>query len=105
MSELTNIEEQVKLIDAAFAKSAKLPEGLQLNKLFRVPAADGYAVYEITGIGRSTVKIKWREDLCPDGYVDMVLDEGGTFSMKPILRIVAREDSLRKYLTRKDKKQ
>lgn len=84
-----------------WAKSKALPEGLQVGKLFRLPHADGYAFYEVVKINKTTVRVKWRPDLCPDKWMDNILGEGGSFPIRTIEPIILREEGIAKLFATK----
>ena len=85
-----------KWFDKQMAFSNSLPKGIQVGKIFTIGVADGpvspltitFAYYEIVKINKTTIRIKNRKGLCPDGYMDRVLGHGGSFPKHIIERLV-----------------
>lgn len=96
-------KEEEKHFEVEIAKSNALPEGVVVGKLVNTPVADGYAWYEVVKVGKKTVKLKWRPDLCPDKWRDAVLGEGGSFPLQSIARIVNFREGMRKLFSQKKK--
>ena len=73
-------------------KSDALPDGFQVGKIIETPVADNYAYYEITKVNKNTVRLKWREDLSLDGYMDGILFTGGKIDKNRIEHLVKSAD-------------
>jgi len=90
-----------KWFDEQMAVSNSLPDGLQVGKIFTMSVADGYAYYEVVKINKTTVRIKWRKELCPDHYSDMILGHGGSFQKRIIEPIINMQDGWKKIMVGK----
>jgi hypothetical protein len=86
------VDEQYKI---AKARSDSLPAGAHVGKLFRVPAADGYAYYVVTKANKKTVHIEWR-GFSLDRWVDYRFGAGGKEDKELIERLIKREEGLAK---------
>jgi len=54
--------------------------GATLGRVMRIPHADGYAMYWIYGVGKTSVKAQWLP--IGDGWVSPVVSERGTVSKR-----------------------
>jgi hypothetical protein len=87
MENQRNMEEFEKHLDKVMEESKNLGRGLKVGKVFSIPVADNFAFYEVKRIGKNTVNIVNRADLSLDGYRDLILLDGGTFSKSIIERL------------------
>lgn len=101
---MAELKEQEKKIEAAWAESNKLPKGVVPGKLFRLPHADGYAVYQVVKVGKRTATVKWRKDLTIDEWQDNILGPGGSFSLNVIARSILWEESMAEIFGQNSKK-
>jgi hypothetical protein len=103
-SVMDEINAQIAMIQKAFEESAARGKGLLVGKLFRTQVADGYAVYQVVKINKSSVKVKWRKDLALDGWQDQTLGAGGTFPKRCVEQPILREEALAEIFSRKREK-
>jgi len=91
-----DLQEQIKKLEKEVEESKKLPAGVVPGKLFWVPVADGHAYYRVIKVNKKTATIRWCPELDADRWQDVVLGEGGVFSIGIIDRIIKRIEGLRK---------
>jgi hypothetical protein len=102
IKDLDDFNKQEKAhFDTEIKKSKALPDGLQVGKLFRFQVADGYAYYQVEKIGKKSVKVKWRFDLCPDRYTDRILGSGGSFPKNMIEKVIMQEEAIYRIFAKK----
>jgi len=94
-------KEHDKYFEKEINKSNSLPDGLQNGKIIRTQVADGYAYYEIIKINKTTVRIKWRGDLCLDRWQDQILGSGGSFPKYIIENLAEQEEILKRIFGKK----
>ena len=68
---------------------------------FRIGVADGYAYYEVEKVFKTRVRLKWRKDLCLDGYSDHHFCGGGSFSRADVERYISYEEGMAKIFSKK----
>ena len=83
-----------KHFDAEIAKSDALDKGLVKGKIFNIGVADGYSYYEIVKVNKTTVRIKWREDLCCDKYQYYAWGEGCNVPIHLVEHLITAAENL-----------
>lgn len=92
-------QKMMEKISAAMERSKALGPGIKVGKVFKMPVADGYAVYEVVKVNKTTVKVAAMET--PDGYCDRILGYGGSFQKSIIEPLVTHEDRMQALFGRK----
>ncbi len=90
-----------KYFQEAMDTNEAMENGVVIGKIFRIGVADGYAYYEISKVYKTKVHLKWRKDLCLDGYSDHHFCGGGSFSRSDVERYISFEEGMKKIFSKK----
>ena len=86
-----------KHFEAEIAKSAALPKGVVVGKVFGIGVADGYAYYEVVRVNKKTVRIKWREDITLDSYQYFAWGTGCSVPAHLVASLIGHEEIIAAY--------